>query len=299
MSRPEVNLVHRVEVAEVRRLTPGMIRIVFTGPGLEGFVSSGVGDEYLRLFLPAEGHAEPQLPVATDDGYWEFPEGVEPCEVRTYTVREWDGAAGRLVIDFVVHEGGIAATWALGAEPGHVVGVNTPRGLYAPAEGIEWQLLVADATGLPAAVRLAEQAPAGVRTKLVLEVSGDQDEHRPELPAHVELAWVHGGNGHAPSRLEEIVRASELPKTPGYVWVAGESAVTRAVRKYLRHELKLPPTAYKVVGYWVERAEQWRERYEALPEDVRARLSEMWDDESRDEEELQDEYVAVLESHGL
>lgn len=299
MSRAAVNRVHRVEVADIRRLTPGMLRITFAGEGLEGFVSSGVGDEYLRVFLPASGHAEPNLPTATDDGYWEFADGIEPAEVRTYTVRAWDDAAGRLVIDFVVHEGGVAAAWALGASIGDVVGVNTPRGLYEPPADLRWQLLVADATGLPAALRLAEQAPEGVRTRVVLEVSDDRDEQRPELPAHVQLDWVHGGNGHAPSRLEEIVRASEFPAEAGYVWVAGETKVTRGVRKYLRHELKLPSTAYKVVGYWTERAEQWTERYEALPDDVRTRLSEMWSEEGRDVEDVEDEYEQTLEAHGL
>lgn len=299
MSRAAVNLVHRVQVVDVRRLTPGMVRIVFAGPGLEGFVSSGVGDEYLRLFLPKTGHDEPQLPVPSADGYWEFPDGVEPCEVRTYTVRAWDAATGLLTIDFVVHEGGVAATWALGAQPGHVVGVNTPRGLYAPVGGIRWQLLVADATGLPAALRLAEQAPEGVRTRVVLEVADDRDEQQVELPAGVELTWVHGGNGHAPSRVEEIVRASEFPKDPGYVWVAGETKVTRGVRRYLRHELKLPASAYKVVGYWTANAEQWMARYEALPDGVREQLSAMWADETRDQEEVEDEYEAALEAHGL
>ncbi|MFT4258252.1 siderophore-interacting protein [Microbacterium sp.] len=298
MSRPAVNRVHRVEVESVEQLTPGMVRIVFEGAGLEGFLSSGVGDEYLRLFLPASGHEEPVLPEPTDDGYWAFPEGAT-TEVRTYTVRAWDPVAGRLTIDFVVHDGGIAATWALGAKPGHVVGVNTPRGLYDPPEDIRWQLLVADATGLPAALRLIEQAPAGVRTRVVLEVADAADEHSVDLPQGVELTWVHGGNGHGPSRVDEIVLASELPSEPGYVWVAGETRVTRAVRRYLRHTLKLPSTAYKVVGYWTANAEQWSERFEALPDEVRLRLREMWDDESRDVEEVEDEYEATLEAHGL
>lgn len=298
MAKSAVNRVHRVEVAEVVKLTPSMNRVIFTGVGLAGFQTSGVGDEYLRVFLPPQGFDEPVLPEPTDDGYWVFPEGAD-TEVRTYTVREWDQQSQRLTIDFVAHEGGIAATWAMGVQPGHVVGVNTPRPLYAPRDGLEWQLLVADLTGLPAVLRLAEQAPAGVRTRIVIEVPSADDEQPVELPEGVELAWVHGGNGHGPSRLEEIVRSAELPKGIGYVWVAGEAKATRAVRKYLRHELKLPADAYKVVGYWTENAEAWLERYEALPDDLRDRLAAMWGDESRDVEEVTDEYEAALESHGL
>ncbi len=299
MSRPDVNLVHRIEVAEVVHLTRGMVRIVFTGDGLDGFVSSGVGDEYLRLFLPAEGHGEPNLPEPSADGYWTFPDGVEPSQVRCYTVRAWDPDTRRLTIDFVVHDGGVAARWALGAEPGHIVGVNTPRGLYEPREGIEWQLLVADATGIPAALRLAEQTPPGVRTRVVIEVEEASHEQTLALPEGVELVWVRGGNGQGPSRMEEIVRAADLPSGPGYVWVAGAAKATRAVRKYLRRELRLPSDSYKVVGYWTENLEQWMERYEALPEDLRRRLREMWEDTGRDVEEVTDEYEATLEAHGL
>ncbi|GAA4770641.1 siderophore-interacting protein [Microbacterium gilvum] len=294
-----VNLVHRVVVQRVERLSPGMARVVFGGDGLEGFVSTGVGDEYLRVFFPQEGREEPKLPFPTDNGYWDYPEGVEPAPLRTYTVRGWDEEARELTIDFVVHDGGVAAAWALRAQPGDVVGVNTPKGLYDPPAGIAWQLLVADATGLPAAARLAETAPAGVRTRVVVEVASAADELPLVVPDGVELHWVHGGNGHAPTRIEEIVRASELPSGPGYVWVAGETKATRGVRRHLRHGLKLPSDAYKVIGYWTEHAEAWRERYDALDDAVRDRLMAMWDDESRPQEEIEDAYEAELEKLGL
>ena len=70
-----INRIHQVQVHRVRRLAPGMIRIDFVGD-LEGFVTTGVGDEYVRVFLPGEGQTEPTLPIPTDDGYWKFPEGV-------------------------------------------------------------------------------------------------------------------------------------------------------------------------------------------------------------------------------
>lgn len=293
------NRIHRIEVLRVERLTPGMMRVVFGGDGLEGFESTGVGDEYFRIFFPFDQRSEPTLPFATEDGYWDYPEGVEAAPMRTYTVRRWDEAARELTIDFVVHDGGVAAAWALDAQPGDVVGVNTPRGLYSPPAAIDWQLLVADATGLPAALRLAESAPAGVRTRVVVEVASAEDEQPVDVHEDVELHWVHGGNGHGPTRIEEIVRSADLPAGPGYVWVAGETKASRGVRRLLRHELQLPSASYKIVGYWTENAEQWREKYDSLPEAVRTRLGAMWDEEGRDEEEIEDEYDAELEKLGL
>ncbi len=293
-----INRIHRLQVDRVRRLTPGMVRIEFTGE-LDDFESTAVGDEYVRLFLPDAGQPEPTMPIATEDGYWTFPEGTEPSPVRCYTVRDWDPVRAVLTVDFVVHDGGVAAAWALRATPGDVVAINTPRGMYQPADGIGWRLLVADATALPAAARLIEQAPAGVRTRAVIEVAGPQDRQPIDTPAQSEIRWVYGGNGHSPSRLEQIVRSADLPEGPGYVWVAGEARSTRAVRRYLRHELRLPASAYKVVGYWTEDSETWQRKYEELPEETRSALAAMWEDATRDEEEIEDEYTAALERLGL
>lgn len=289
--------IHRAEVVAVRRLTPVMTRVVLGGPGLADFRSTGIGDEYVRLFLPRPGKREPVLPFATDTG-WDYPEGVEPGPLRTYTVRAVDPAAGTVTLDMVVHEGGIAAAWARTAAPGHIVGLNTPDSLYSPPTDMTWQLLVTDAAGLPAAARLLEQSPPGVRTRAVIEVPSPAD--RQHIPVHdgVEICWLYGGNGTRPSCLEQVMRSAERPSGPGYIWVAGETRVMRGVRRYLRHELRLPCTAYKVVGYWQVDNEAWMARYEALTPATRQELAAMWDSD-RDTEEIQDEWTARLESLGL
>lgn len=292
-------IICRAVVARAERLSPGMVRVVLGGEGLDGFESTGIGDEYFRIFFPHEGRAEPTLPFPTEDGFWAYPDGVDPAPMRSYTVRRWDAAARELTVDFVVHDGGVAAAWALDARPGDMVGISSPTGLYAAPNDIRWQLLVADATGLPAAARLAETAPSGVRTRLVLEVGTAAEEQGFDLPDGVDVHWVHGGNGHGPTRIEEIVRTAEFPEAPGYVWVAGETKATRGVRRYLRHELGLPASAYKVIGYWTPNAELWQERYQNLPDDLRASLMDMWKDENRDREEIEDEYVSELERLGL
>ena len=287
--------VHHAEVVDAFDLTPGMRRVVFGGDGLAGYASTGVGDEYIRLIFPVEPSDLPELPALVDGNLDYSPTDLD--RMRTYTVRDWDPAAKRLTVDFVVHEGGVAAAWARQARPGQVVVVNMPTGMYDPPAGLDWQILIADAAGLPAALRIVELTPT-VATRLVLEVpDADHRVPTPERPG-LDVTWIHGGNGGGASRLEEVARTLPRPDGVGYVWVAGESKVLRGVRRHLRHELKLPASAYKSVGYWIQEAERWHERYEALDEDTRSALDEIWSDDG-DLEEQEDEYDRRLAELGL
>jgi len=192
----------------------------------------------------------------------------------------------------------VAAEWARGAAPGDRLGLNSPEGLYQPPAGLAWQFLVADCAALPAAARLIESAPAGVRTRAVLEVPGPEHHLALTLPPGVEVTWIHGGNGVAPSRLEQVVRSLPRPAGIGYVWVAGETRELRGVRRYLRRELGLPSSAYKTVGYWTAGAEVWRDRYDALDDETRRHLEEIWQD-AADTGEAEIEYDERLALLGL
>ncbi|MGJ0386417.1 siderophore-interacting protein [Paenarthrobacter nicotinovorans] len=290
--------IYRAEVVGTRSLTPGMIRITFGGPALAGFDTTGIGDEYLRVFLPDPGAREARLPISTGDS-WDWEPGVEPSAMRTYTVRSVDTAAGTVDIDFVVHDGGLAASWAQRAQVGDVVGLNSPTGLYEPPAGLQWQILLADATGLPAVARLVEQTPPGVRTRVLIEVEHATHQQEITLGAGTELAWIHGGNGHSQSRLEEVLRSMELPGGVGYIWVAGETKVLRGIRKYLRHEKKLTPESYKLIGYWTDKSEAWEQRWENLDAETRRWFDELWSNGNRDHEEIADLQDARFELLGL
>lgn len=288
--------VYRAEVISAEDLSPTLRRIVLGGDGLAGYLSTGVGDEYIRLIFPADGAAEPVLPTVTGDAL-DYG-SIDLDLLRTYTVRDFDAERGRLTVDFVVHGHGVATTWARAARPGQPVGLNSPTGMYAPPDGVEWQILAADLAGLPALARLLQQTPDGVQTRVVVEVPGPADEIELPRRPRTTVTWVHGGNGRAPSRLDEIVRKLRLPDGVGYVWVAGETAALRAVRRYLRHELRLPSTGFKVVGYWTDAAEAWQERWDALDDATRDELEALWDSD-RDEEEIMDEYEERLIALGL
>ncbi|MEU6250283.1 siderophore-interacting protein [Glycomyces sp. NPDC047010] len=286
--------VMHAEVVAVEDLSPVLRRIVFGGPGLAGYPTSGVGDEYVRVLFPLGGEERPPLPeVDGDDIDYST---VDGDRLRTYTVR--GVGEGTVTIDFVVHDGGLAAGWARAATVGDVVGINTPKPLYDPPAGLEWQVLAADNAGLPAALRIVELTPPHVATRLVLEVA--DEAHKVDVPEHpkLETTWVLGGNGHAPSCLDEVVRGLPRPDGTGYVWVAGETRALRGARKHLRRELGLPATAYKALGYWTVDAERWRERYAALDDATREELQAMWATDE-DPEAVADAYEDRLTALGL
>ena len=290
---------HEATVLSRQQLTPGMLRLTFGGEGLSDLRSTGIGDEYLRLFFPNEATGKLHLPHITEDGRWTYPDGQDALSYSTYTIRGFRPERGEIDIDFVVHAGGRASEWAQRAMPGARITINNPRGLYAPPADTVWQLLVADATGLPALSRLLEQTPRHVQSRVFVEVARSEDEQ--ELPAHpgATVTWLHrSGNGVAPSRMGDVVRAVPLPPTPGYLWVAGEQKVVRSIRRFVRQELRLPPERYELVGYWIANGEDWDARWDALDPAIKAQIDAAWDS-GRDPEEVRDEYEATLEKFGL
>jgi NADPH-dependent ferric siderophore reductase len=289
--------VFRAVVVRVVDLGPGLRRVVLGGPGLVDFATTGVGDEYVRVLFAAKGESEPRLPEVVN-GVFDY-DAVDLKLLRTYTIRAFDPGAGEVTVDFVLHGHGVATTWARSAKPGDVVGLNTPTGMYDPPADMAWQILVCDLAGLPALARIVEQTPPEVRTRAVVEVP--DEHHRLELPAHprAEVTWTYGGNGHAPSMLEEIVRSLPRPTDPcGYTWVSGETRTLRGVRHYLRRELGMPASAYKAVGYWTDRAEEWNARYAAVDAATRSSLEALWDSDLA-EDEIEYEYDRRLAALGL
>ncbi|MBB4913547.1 siderophore-interacting protein [Streptosporangium saharense] len=284
---------YTAEVLRTRYVTPLMVRVTLGGPGLYGFAGSGVPDEYFKMFFPAPGRTAPTMPDVVD-GRWVYPPGEPEPELRTYTVRRYDAAAGELDVDFVVHEGGVAGPWAVAARPGDRVGLAAPHGVYRPPADTGLRLLLADATALPAVGRIIEELPEGARATAYVEVAGPAEHQEFETAGEVEVTWIHPGDG---TGLEQVLRAHDLDATT-YVWAAGEAGVMRAIRRHLRHERGLPAERYATLGYWRPAAEEWQRRFSRVADDVRAKVAEARSS-GKDSEECQDEFDAALEAAGL
>ncbi len=247
MQRPETT--YFADVLTNEMITPHMRRVVFGGPGLADFTSCGIADEWIRLFFPTSAGEPAVLPVSEGKG-WSFPDDV-PREGRWYSVRRFDPGETRLTIDIVDHEGGVATAWARTAVPGDRIAVSGADGRYGADIPTGWELIVADMTGLPAALRILEEMPAGKKIVAVFEVKSTADQQVVQTSAEVDVHWlIHPEHGSGPSQLAPYVEALEWhPGTP-YVWMSAEAAATREIRSYVRRQRRVPNGCADVVGYW-------------------------------------------------
>jgi len=268
------------EVQAVRALGPNMIRIVLGGGDLAGYVPIGVPDEAVALWFPGPDPA------------------VEPIG-RNYSVRAFDAARAEMTIDFVVHDGGVAARWAVQAAPGDRVDLSRPRSWYRPSPETRWQLLVADLAGLPALARILEERDPAVPAHVIVEVLDERElAMLPAAPGVTVEACTGTGNGAAPSVLSARVRAHPWPAGPGYAWFAGEAGEARQVRKFLRADHGWARDQVDAIGYWRVDSERWTARYERVQDELIAVYQGALDAGSS-EKEAGELYDDALEQAGL
>lgn len=233
------------ELVSNELLTPHMRRIVLAVEG--DWRSSGFADEWIRMFFPTAAGEPAVLPVSQGKG-WSFPDGT-PRDGRWYSVRSI--AQNRLTVDIVVHEAGVAARWVSSVAPGARIAITGPDGRYGADVPTDWELVVADMTGLPAALRILAELPTGRRAIAVLEVPAQADQQPIESVGDVTVTWVHNDeHGHSASLLPRAVRGIDWPDGRPYVWAGAEAAATRDIRSFVRREKNVPNGCADVVGYW-------------------------------------------------
>jgi NADPH-dependent ferric siderophore reductase len=154
---------------------------------------------------------------------------------------------------FVLHgDEGHASAWAAGAKSGDPVALWGPRTAYEPPADVDWYLLVADETGLPAVASILESLPAQTRAHVFAEVACETE--RQPLPASpsVDVTWLHrdGAPAGSTTLLPDAVRALAWPGGVPYVWGGGESRTMTDIRTHVRHDRGIERERVSVVGYW-------------------------------------------------
>jgi NADPH-dependent ferric siderophore reductase len=220
------------EVLEVEVDSPSMIRVELGGPGLADFTSLGVPDEACVFEFPTPDTVA----------------GLRPNPGRWYSLREV--RPNHLTIGIVVHPGGLGSGWAETASVGDSLRITQHNSWFQRPAGAGWQVLLGDITALPAFARIIAESAAELPTRAIVEIPDAGDELDDWANA-AEIRWVHNpGLMTTHSVLLDLARDLRLPDGPGYVYVAGEASATRAVRKLLRSEHKLPAQQAGGIGYW-------------------------------------------------
>jgi len=249
-------VLRELEVIEVADVTPGMRRVVLGGEQLAAF-SDGTWeltefrtagfDDHVKVFFPHPETGDLVLPTQ-DDGHLDWPDDVRPTS-RDYTVRAFDAAAGRLTLDFVRHQGGVAAEWAVDVQPGERIHVAGPRASHPLPNG-DWYLLVGDETALPAIGRWLEEADPATVGRVVVEVPTADDRQELPAPPGVEVTWLVRARRGDDTTLAKAVAALDFPAGEPVAWVAAEFSRVGYVRRHLIEGRGLSRDAVDTTSYW-------------------------------------------------
>jgi NADPH-dependent ferric siderophore reductase len=241
-------------VRRVQTLTPGMRRITLGGEALADFISAAA-DDHVKVFFPRAPGELPILPSGPP-GSAAMP-GTQHADApapigRDYTPRRYTRAALELELDFVLHGEGPAATWAAQAAAGQQLGVGGPRGSFIIPNDFDWYVLIGDETALPAIGRRLEELAPPARAIVIAEVACADEELPLTSAATLAVRWLHRGSAEPgdASQLLAAARELQLPEGAGFIWIAGESNVSKALREYFVEQRGVDKAWIKAAGYW-------------------------------------------------
>lgn len=232
--------VRRVYVVRKERISPSLLRIVFSGDDLRSF-PEGYESGYIKLrFLTNENRVYPV------DGLDQKP------RVRSYTIRHFNLAAQELTIDFAYHnDGGPASLWATNCVVGDEITIDGPGPAKLMTHDADWFFLVGDLAALPALSVNVEKLPASAKGYIVVMVASEEDKVLPMVPKNMEVVWVV--NAHSSASQSLLVDAvTSLPWKSGLpaVWSATEFGVMKLLRQYFRDERQVDKQAMYISSYW-------------------------------------------------
>lgn len=237
------------EVQSVEPLSPTLLRVHLTGGTLHAFEPNGATDAYINArFLPAGSPVT--VPFTPEDVEQAGPE--HRPRPRRFTIRRWDPGTQTLSIDFVVHgDVGYAGAWAQRAKPGDRLQFDGPGGSYRPAPTADWHLLAGDESALGAIGASLEALQPEARALAFVVVDGEANEIELPSDADVDVRWLHRATADDPeSLLVDAIAGAAFPAGRFDVFVHGEAAEVRAVRRHLASERGVDLSTASISPYW-------------------------------------------------
>ncbi|MBW9207279.1 siderophore-interacting protein [Mumia sp. zg.B17] len=239
--------IQELEVLRRDQLTPRMVRLVLGGDLARW--EARAPDEHVKLVFPDPETGMTRAPVADGD-HLHWPKPFPPT--REYTVRRFDRERGEVWMDFVVHPGGLASDWAESVQPGDRLWVAGPRAGYVAPPAFAYRVVLADHTALPAAARIVEELPHGVRARVALLVPDAAEEQDLVVREGVEVTWLHEDDPEVSDRgFEPFLAGLDLPADePWTLWAGGEAGLLKPVRRWAKEHGLVNGSTADISGYW-------------------------------------------------
>ena len=244
------------EVMRSERISPTIMRITLGGEALDRFEAMGF-DQWFRLFLPPADDVDTNFDLPKKInllGYVQFlamPKATRPV-MRNYTVREFRPAERELDIDFVAHgDNGPASKWAGAARVGDSVALLDQGIMFNPGAGVDWHLLAADESGLPAVAGILRDMPRDAVGHAFIEIPDAADAQPVDGPPGMRVHWLVRDHGDRAGTLAlSTVQAFDLPAGSVYAFVVGEQALPTSLRRWLVNTRGVPKANVTFCGFW-------------------------------------------------
>ncbi|WP_238016215.1 ATP-binding cassette domain-containing protein [Dactylosporangium sp. AC04546] len=214
---------HTLTVADIVDVTPRFRRIVFDAP----------------TFFDGQP-VEPAAWVRM----W-VPDGTGREHQRGYTLVDPDPDAGRISLEFLMHEpAGPACAWAKAAAPGTTVQVTRWASTHfaVPDPAPAGYLLIGDAASLPGINAILATVPPTAPVEVLLELHHEDDRQIPITPhPRSTVTWA------GPSTIAAAIDGRDW--SDWYAWVTGEQATVKQAKARLK-ELGFPAADTHGRAYW-------------------------------------------------
>lgn len=219
-------------VSAVEMRSPRMKRITFSTPEFADF-ESAAHDDHVKLFFPGVT-------------------GSDQPTARDFTPRLFSREQHTLTIDFALHVHGPATRWAHNARIGDAMLIGGPRGSLVVPDDFDWYVLIGDESALPAIGRRVEELRAGVPVTTVVTIEDAGERQALVTAADWRPHWVVRGAGSEDDAAVLMRTLDEIPfgAGDGFIWIAGETAVARAVRRHVIDRRQHPVAWIKAAAYW-------------------------------------------------
>lgn len=215
----------KATVVRTERLSPELVRVVFTGPDVATLPELQFTDHYIKMLF---GETR-----------------------RTYTIRSLDREVNEMAVDFVVHgSSGLAGPWAAEAQAGDEIQFVGPGGAWGPDPDANLHLFVGDESAIPAIATALERLPEQARAEVFLEVSGPDAEIDMPTTANTNVHWVHRGDLHPGVPLADAVQKHSWEPQGLVAFVHGNADMIKDLRRFLFIDREVPRDQVSISGYW-------------------------------------------------